>query len=151
MSDKKSSSVAKLIGNKIFILLLTFSIAIIFISLAFNKNAKKVSTIQEQQSVELPVVTAEPDVAYEDVFVPESEPEEIVEETKEETISYRLPIAGGLQKEFSVEELLWNETMQDWRTHCGMDIEGVAASTPDEIHKMEIDPFTGLKGYQKKP
>ena len=32
----------------------------------------------------------------------------------------------------------------------GMDIEGVAATTPEEIHKLEIDPFTGLKGYQKK-
>ena len=32
----------------------------------------------------------------------------------------------------------------------GMDIERVAAETPDEIHKFQIDPFTGLKGYQKK-
>ena len=32
----------------------------------------------------------------------------------------------------------------------GMDIEAVAKEEPDEIVKIEIDPFTGLKGYQKK-
>lgn len=32
----------------------------------------------------------------------------------------------------------------------GMDIEQISRETPDEIVKMEIDPFTGLKGYQKK-
>jgi len=32
----------------------------------------------------------------------------------------------------------------------GMDIEKVAAETPDQIFKCEIDPFTRLKGYQKK-
>ena len=30
----------------------------------------------------------------------------------------------------------------------GMDIETVAATTPDKICKIEIDPFTGLKSYQ---
>lgn len=30
----------------------------------------------------------------------------------------------------------------------GMDIETVAATTPDKICKIEIDPFTGLKAYQ---
>lgn len=32
----------------------------------------------------------------------------------------------------------------------GMDIEQVAKETPEKILKMEIDIFTGLKGYQKK-
>lgn len=32
----------------------------------------------------------------------------------------------------------------------GMDIEQVSKESPDEIVKMEIDPFTGLKSYQKK-
>lgn len=32
----------------------------------------------------------------------------------------------------------------------GMDIEGVAKSMPEEIHRFEIDPFTRLKAYQKK-
>lgn len=32
----------------------------------------------------------------------------------------------------------------------GMDIERVAAETPEQIHKFPIDPFTRLKGYQKK-
>lgn len=32
----------------------------------------------------------------------------------------------------------------------GMDIESVAASSPEEIYRVEIDPFTRLKGYQKR-
>lgn len=32
----------------------------------------------------------------------------------------------------------------------GMDIEAVSKESPEEIVKMEIDPFTGLKGYQIK-
>ena len=119
MSDKKSSSVVKLVGNKIFIILTAFSIAIIFISFAFNKNAKKVSTIQVEEPVELPVVTQTADV-IENTFTEEAE--ETFEET-EEAITYKLPIAGELQKNFSTDELLWDETMQDWRTHSGVDIE----------------------------
>ncbi|MCL4871968.1 MAG: ADP-forming succinate--CoA ligase subunit beta [Anaerolineae bacterium] len=30
----------------------------------------------------------------------------------------------------------------------GMDIEQVAAETPEKIHKIHIDPFLGLRGYQ---
>ncbi len=122
MSDKKSSSVVKLIGNKIFILLLTFSLAIIFISLAFNKSVKKVSVDMEEEITELPVAEEAVEPVLEDDFTEEVEVEETFEET-EETITYRLPLAGELQKEFSVEELLWDETMQDWRTHNGVDIE----------------------------
>ena len=32
----------------------------------------------------------------------------------------------------------------------GMDIEAVSRENPEEIIRMEIDPFTGLKGYQLK-
>lgn len=32
----------------------------------------------------------------------------------------------------------------------GMDIEAVAAGSPENVYKLEIDPFTGLKTYQKK-
>ena len=146
MSDKKSSSVAKLVGNKIFIILTAFSLAIIFISFAFNKNAKKVSTIQVEDPVELPVVTQVVDVV-ENTFTEEAE--ETFEET-EETIIYRLPIAGELQKNFSIDELLWDETMQDWRTHSGVDIEAAdgaevvtaAKGKVSDAYKDEMCGFT---------
>lgn len=32
----------------------------------------------------------------------------------------------------------------------GMDIEAVAANEPEQVYKLEIDPFTRLKAYQKK-
>ena len=150
MNDKKGSSVAKLVGNKIFIVLLAFSIAVIFISFAFNKSIKKVSTIQEEEPIELPVVSDVVNEASEDIFVEEVIKEEIPEEITEETITYRLPVAGELQKKFSSDELLWDETMQDWRTHMGVDIEAedgaevvtAAKGIVMEAYKDEMYGFT---------
>ncbi len=151
MSEKRGSSVAKLIGNKIFIVLLAFSVAIIFISLAFNRSIKKVSVENEEYSEELPVTTDTSDAAEEYVFDEYTEAEETFEEDEaEEAITYRLPVAGELQKEFSKEELLWNETMQDWRTHNGVDIEAeegaevvtAAPGTVMEAYKDEMCGFT---------
>ncbi|MBQ7953808.1 MAG: hypothetical protein IJ332_03600, partial [Clostridia bacterium] len=65
MSEKKVSSVAKLIGNKIFIVLLAFSVAIIFVSLAFNRSIEKVSVEDEEYSEELIVTTDTSDDAEE--------------------------------------------------------------------------------------
>lgn len=150
MNDKKGSSVAKLVGNKIFMVLLAFSIAVIFISFAFNKSIKKVSTIQEEEPIELPVVSDVVNEASEDIFVEEVIKEEIPEEITEETITYRLPVAGELQKKFSSDELLWDETMQDWRTHMGVDIEAedgaevvtAAKGIVMEAYKDEMYGFT---------
>lgn len=152
MSDKSSNSVLKLIGNKLFITLLVFAIAIILISAAFSRNIQEVAQEESEYEVELPV-TAEtknneiiesvPDT--EDVIVSVEEPE-AVPAVKE--IRYRLPIAGELQKEFSVDELLWDETMQDWRTHNGIDIaaeEGteVVAAAPGTVMEAYEDEMYG--------
>lgn len=132
MSDKSKSSVVKLIGNKLFILLLVFAIAIILISAAFNRSIQKVAQEQPEYEVELPVIT-ETETAdiieitpeFEGISEPEEEAVEVIAEIK-----YRLPLAGELQKKFSADELLWDETMQDWRTHNGIDI---AAEAGEEV------------------
>ena len=35
-------------------------------------------------------------------------------------------------------------------TEGGMDIEHVAETTPEKIHKISVDPNAGLLGYQKR-
>ena len=155
MSDKGRSSVVKLIGNKLFILLLVFAIAIILISAAFNRSIQKVSNENSEYAVDLPVITeTEPSDFETELPVIENE---ITEETYEEEsvptvaeIKYRLPLAGELQKKFSVDELLWNETMQDWRTHNGIDIAAevgtevvtAAGGTVVEAYEDEMYGFT---------
>lgn len=133
MSDKSRSSVVKLIGNKLFILLLIFAIAIILISAAFNRSIQKVAQEQPEYEIELPVITETgtadiPEITSEVEIPLETEEEEAVEVAVK--IKYRLPLAGELQKKFSADELLWDETMQDWRTHNGIDI---AAEAGEEV------------------
>ena len=150
MSEKRGSSVAKLIGNKIFIVLLAFSVAIIFISLAFNRSVKKVSVENEEYSEELPVTTDTSDIIEEYVFDEYAEAEETFEEDEpEKSVTYRLPVAGELQKEFSVDNLLWDETMQDWRTHDGVDIEAedgaeVVTAAPGTVEDAFEDEMYGI-------
>ena len=142
MRDKKNSSVAKLIGNKIFIILVAFSIAIICISLAFDRSIRKVSNVQTDFVSEVPVVNDVPDLVNEEVFTESVDASEVVEE-QAETINYRLPVSGELQKDFSVDELLWDETMQDWRTHNGVDIE-----TEDGAEVVTAAPGTVTEAYE---
>lgn len=37
------------------------------------------------------------------------------------TISFALPVSGAVLKDYSGDELVYSETMQDWRTHNGID------------------------------
>jgi murein DD-endopeptidase MepM/ murein hydrolase activator NlpD len=40
-------------------------------------------------------------------------------------LTYTWPVVGDIAVVYSVEELIYNETMSDWRTHDGIDIAGV--------------------------
>lgn len=76
-------------------------------------------------------VPEEPDVAEEPVVEPVVEPVEIpeVEELLPQVIS---PLDGTTVTVFSMTELMYDETMADWRTHNGLDIqaaEGDAVKT----------------------
>ena len=123
--SNKNSSVVKLIGNKLFIALLVFAIAIIMVSAVFNRNAKELAT-NEQEYEEIAVVSetetseipyTEPEIVESTPVISENKPEEKMEE-----VEYTMPLTGELQKKFSIDELLWDDTMQDWRTHNGIDI-----------------------------
>lgn len=54
-----------------------------------------------------------------------SEPETTDETWTEETISSNLyvwPLAGEVENPYSMDQLIYNRTMADWRTHNGIDI-----------------------------
>lgn len=45
-----------------------------------------------------------------------------------QTPSFASPRAGAALQAFSGDELVFNDTMKDWRTHNGMDLAGAAAT-----------------------
>lgn len=59
-------------------------------------------------------------------------PEEAPESSKEEKgpVMYTMPVTGKLHKSFSGTELIYSQTLEDWRVHEGVDI---LASKGDKI------------------
>lgn len=58
-----------------------------------------------------------------------SEPPTSVEPPAVQEPSFASPKAGATLQVFSGNELVFNETLRDWRTHNGMDIEGKSGDT----------------------
>ena len=52
-------------------------------------------------------------------------------EEEKQPIKYNMPLSGELQRDYSGEELAWDETMQDWRNHRGVDISSNAGDEVD--------------------
>ncbi|MBQ3081933.1 MAG: M23 family metallopeptidase [Clostridia bacterium] len=70
------------------------------------------------------------------------------EKPKEEQPTYTRPVFGEILKGYYADALVFSETMQDYRTHAGVDItaalgEKVCAYTDGVISKIENDPFMG--------
>ena len=129
MNEKNSSPVAKLIGNRLFISLLVFAVVIVVFSAIRNTDtAKPTDTEVVLESEENLQVTSEKDepkdveVSSEilETMLPVDEEPEVEEE--KQPIKYNMPLSGELQRDYSGEELAWEETMQDWRNHRGVDI-----------------------------
>ena len=143
MSKKNANSVMKLVSNKLFITLLVFALGIIMISAVFTHNLNEVAENVSDDEQEIAVTTEVEEEKLTEIVTNTEEYSETVpaveeyEEDEPETvevleeISYKIPLSGELQKEFSVEELLWDETMQDWRTHTGIDIGAETGSEVD--------------------
>ncbi len=78
-----------------------------------------------------------------EVIVPEPDDEPTVQ-----LPTYEKPVNGDVLKGYYGDSLVFSETMQDFRTHNGVDIsaalgENVCAYTDGVISKIENDPFMG--------
>lgn len=65
-----------------------------------------------------------------------------------QTSSFVLPVGGQLLGDFSGETLVKNVTLNDWRTHNGVDIKAVAgsdvnAASSGTVTKISTDPLWG--------
>lgn len=137
MSNK--GSVAKLLGNKVFISLLALAAVIVTFSAISSVRTDKTAVdtnggeIKAAGGVSLP----EKDVLAEteaDGVYKKSEPENsktAVSGADSPEVVYKMPQNGEVQREFSGNSLVWDETMCDWRTHNGVDIASVAGDEVD--------------------
>ena len=63
-------------------------------------------------------------------------------------MSFAMPLDGTITKEYSMNDLQYSETMQDWRTHEGIDIEAelgtpVLAAAAGSVVQVYEDPMLG--------
>ena len=81
---------------------------------------KKLKELEEEEPEEEtePVVMPEVTIPVDDTPVVAEEPHVVV-----------LPIQGEVLTAFSVDQLLYNETLDDWRTHDGVDIAAAASAS----------------------
>lgn len=104
-----------------------------------------------------PVIWEVPDDAVEVVAQPSppavaateaSEPEPPAPEPVAQTAGFIWPVMGEVEKEYSVEALLYDRTMADWRTHDGLDIaaplgEKVLSVSAGKVAKVYTDELYG--------
>lgn len=136
----KNSSVTKLIGNKIFIGLLIMAVLIVTVSAVLNSRTDKTASntdnpeksVQKEVSVVIPENDTLNSPVNEDELMETMLPadEQPPAETVKKDLKFKLPLNGEMQRGFSGNELVWDETMQDWRTHNGVDI---ASKEGDEV------------------
>lgn len=74
-----------------------------------------------------------------------------VEEKKvaENKIKYLKPVEGEIEKEFSIDSLVYSETLQEWITHKGVDIKAnkdteVKAMADGKVKSIKNDPRYGI-------
>ncbi len=115
-----------------------------------SEQASSSSVADQEQSTEEEVIAQE-----EEGSIPVEVPVESVQQTQvqpsdavAEQPSFTMPVTGEIVKDFSADELVYNDTMNDWRTHNGIDIAAaidtpVMAALGGEVVKIEIDDLWG--------
>ena len=106
---------------------------------------------------EYPIMNEYP-AETENVFIPEppevTVEEPVVQETPEEIVPvvstgyYIWPVSGQIENAYSVDALIYNKTMADWRTHDGLDIAAqigdvVLSASSGTVSKVYTDDMFG--------
>ena len=85
-----------------------------------------VGTTKEEEAVNTPV-TDVPDERYPAAPVTEAEP-------PAQSVYFAMPMDSGVSREYSNGAIVKNNTTDDWRTHDGVDLSGVAGDAVKAIN-----------------
>ena len=74
---------------------------------------------------------------------------ENIDEDVDEVLEFMLPVSGSLLREYSTNSLLYSPTMDDWRIHCGVDIESAPGMEVVSAEKgvVSFSGFDAQLGY----
>lgn len=108
----------------------------------------EVSETSETEKIAGSIVSGEPEAMVENEKPQEAPSPETKAPQKEPAVRMK-PASGYISREFSKDELLYTPTMNDFRTHDGIDITGdigspVCAFADGEIADIYNDPFMGM-------
>ncbi len=148
---KISTKVIRLLTNKGFYILLALGIGILGVS-GYVANLKKMHDLGGALSVSStpPKITQpDADIPVISVNAPAVTPPVSTPVRQEaEQVRLILPVQGELGMTFAVNELVYSVTMQDWRTHRGIDIRSdvgtpVKAAAGGVIKSVYTDEMMG--------
>ncbi len=174
MERGKRESLSRFFGGAGFyiaLLLCVLATGVVGYHVLFGGNSKKPDPVQQpDQTVVTPTAPTIPPVVDVDnggqetppvevtkpveIVIPEDDtlptPPPVTEPVMAEPPSVIVrPLAGEVVAAFSGDELVYNQTMADWRTHGGIDITaeagaGVAAACAGTVLAVEEDPRLGV-------
>lgn len=123
-------------------------VAIVGLTIVNTDTASEVPVI----SYNTPVYNENTDSDSTDVSRPikdENNPSENIDNSQKGQISITKPLSGEIQTDFAANKLVYNTTLQEWRTHCGIDIKGevgcdIKSAADGKISAIKNDPKYGL-------
>lgn len=86
---------------------------------------------------------------FEPELVPENDVTDTIEEPMLEETKYVLPMSGEISKAFSKDTLVFSQTMNDYRAHCGVDFcceygEVVKCFSDGIVESFGAEPLNGI-------
>ena len=140
MSRFDNSKIKAMFGGKGFYIALalcllaagTIGYITLFSADSPTKEPDPVIEIKPAPVTPVPAAPTKPVIQSEPVEVPVQEAETVIEEPVELLPEVISPLDGTTVTVFSMTELLYDQTMADWRTHNGIDVqaeEGAAVKT----------------------
>ena len=115
--------------------------------------AAPVENLPDYEHTPEPVEPEEPEVTLPEETVPVSMPEETVSVSDTPVVPAEpqvvvTPLQGDVVTVFSVDQLLYNETLEDWRTHDGVDLaaaagDAVVSACAGTVETVYEDPLMG--------
>lgn len=148
--NNTKEALKKLAGNRGFISLLALAVVVVTVMAIKNKPAEKTATqIVPPLQSQADIPEKEIEVAKKEATVQTSQKtaETDPEPSKAEVV-YKLPLQGEMQRGYFTNELMWDETMEDWRTHQAVDItcgEGdeIDTAAPGTVTEARLDSMCG--------